>query len=65
MSGLNDAQISEAFDAMKVGDYEKMASYFDTSSPIDGGVFWSGNKESAAAYADSIGGTIMEQTPGV
>ncbi|MCQ2211887.1 MAG: hypothetical protein MJZ34_16520 [Paludibacteraceae bacterium] len=41
-----------------------MASYFDTSSPSDGAVFWSGNKEGAAAYADSIGGTIMEQTSG-
>ena len=63
-SGLNDVQISEAFDAMRAGDYEKMASYFDTSSPVDGAVFWSGNKEGAAAYANGIGGTIMEQTPG-
>ena len=29
-----------------------------------GAVFWSGNKEGAAAYANSIGGTIMEQTLG-
>lgn len=36
----------------------------DTSSPVDGAVFWSGNKASAAIYANSIGGTIMEQTPG-
>ena len=63
-SGLNDVQISEAYNAMKAEDYKKMASYFDTSSPVDGAVFWSGNKEGAAVYADSIGGTIMEQTPG-
>ena len=48
---------------MKVGDYSKMASYFDTSSPVDSAVFWSGNKEGAALYADSVGGTIKEQTP--
>ena len=63
-SGLDDIQISESFEAMKNGNYEKMASYFDTSSPVDGAVFWSGNKEGAAIYADSIGGTIMEQTLG-
>ena len=62
--GLSDTQIAEAFEAMKNGDYAKMAIYFDTSSPVDGAVFWSGNKEGAAAYANSIGGTIMEQTPG-
>ena len=62
--GLNDTQIAEAFEAMRTGDYAKMATYFDTSSPVDGAVFWSGNKEGAAAYANSIGGTIMEQTPG-
>ncbi|WP_075679709.1 T7SS effector LXG polymorphic toxin [Roseburia sp. 831b] len=63
-AGLSDTQIAEAFDAMRNGDYAKMATYFDTSSPVDGAVFWSGNKEGAAAYANSIGGTIMEQTPG-
>lgn len=30
----------------------------------DGAVFWRGNKEGAVAYANSIGGTMMEQTPG-
>jgi hypothetical protein len=54
----------EAYNAMKSGDYTKMASYFDTSSPKDGAVFWSGNKEWAAQYAKSINGTILEQTPG-
>ena len=63
-AGLNSAHIEEAFTAMRTGDYAKMASYFDTSSPVNGAVFWSGNKEGAAAYANSIGGTIMEQTPG-
>lgn len=63
-AGLSDTQIAEAFEAMRKGDYAKMATYFDTSSPVDGAVFWSGNKEGAAAYANSIGGTIMEQTPG-
>lgn len=63
-SGVSDAQIAEAFEAMRTGDYAKMATYFDTSSPVDGAVFWSGNKEGAAAYANSMGGTIMEQTPG-
>ena len=63
-AGLSDTQIAEAFEAMRNGDYAKMATYFDTSSPVDGAVFWSGNKEGAAAYANSIGGTIMEQTPG-
>ena len=62
--GLSNTQIAEAFEAMKNGDYAKMAIYFDTSSPVDGAAFWSGNKEGAAAYANSIGGTIMEQTPG-
>lgn len=27
------------------------------NSPVDGAVFWSGNKEGAATYANSIGGT--------
>lgn len=61
---LSDTQITEAFEAMRKGDYAKMAAYFDTSSPVDAAVFWSGNKEGAATYANSIGGTIMEQTPG-
>ena len=64
IAGLNDTQIEEAFCSMRGGNYTKMASYFDTSSPVDGAVFWSGNKEGAATYANSIGGTIMEQTPG-
>ena len=63
-SGLTRTQIARAYEAMRTGDYEKMASYFDTSSPENGAVFWSGNKEGAAAYANGIGGTIMEQTPG-
>ena len=63
-AGLSDTQIAEAFEVMRNGDYAKMATYFDTSSPVDGAVFWSGNKEGAAAYANTIGGTIMEQTPG-
>ncbi|MDE6662799.1 MAG: hypothetical protein K2K46_05565 [Lachnospiraceae bacterium] len=58
-AGLSDTQIAEAFEAMRNGDYAKMAKYFDTSSPVDGAVFWSGNKEGAATYANSIGGTIM------
>lgn len=49
---------------MRSGDYSKMVAYFDTSSPRDGAVFWSGNKLEAGQYAKSIGGTIMEQTPG-
>lgn len=49
---------------IRSGDYKKMATYFDTSSPDSGAVFWSGNKEGAGQYAQSIGGTIMEQTPG-
>ena len=64
VAGVSDTQIAESFEAMRNGDYAKMATYFDTSSPVDGAVFWSGNKEGAAAYANSIGGTIMEQTPG-
>jgi RHS repeat-associated protein len=63
-SGLSDKDIVEAYNAMKSGDYTKMASYFDTSSPKDGAVFWSKNKEWAAQYAKSINGTILEQTPG-
>lgn len=63
-AGLSNTQIAEAFEAMRAGDYAKMALYFDASSPVDGAVFWSGNKEGAATYATSIGGTIMEQTPG-
>ncbi len=42
----------------------KMASYFDTSSPENGAVFWSGAKDKAAQYVKSINGTILEQTPG-
>ena len=63
-AGLNATQIEEAFCTMRRGDYTKMATYFDTSSPVDGAVFWSGNKEAAASYANSIGGTVLEQTQG-
>lgn len=45
LPGLSNTQITEAYEAMRAGDYTKMASYFDTSSPVDGAVFWSGNKE--------------------
>ena len=41
-----------------------MASYFDTSTPNNGAVFWSGNKTAASTYAENINGTIMEGTPG-
>ncbi len=44
-AGLSDTQIVEAYAAMRSGDYVRMASYFDTSSPVDGAVFWSGNKD--------------------
>ena len=64
IAGLNDSEILQSYDAMKNCNYDKMASYFDFSSPKDGAVFWSGNKEAAADYAKDIGGTIMEQTPG-
>ena len=63
-AGLSNTQISEAYSAMKSGDYSKMASYFNTASPYDGAVFWSGNKIAAGEYAKSIGGTLMEQTAG-
>ena len=63
-SGLSREEVIKSFIAMENGDYKLMASYFDTSSPYNGAVFWSGDKASAAAYAKNIGGTIMEQTPG-
>ncbi|MDR2087763.1 MAG: hypothetical protein LBP73_00215 [Clostridiales Family XIII bacterium] len=63
-NGLTDARISEAYKAMRAGDYKKMASHFDTSSPYNGAVFWSGSKTDAGRYAQSIGGTILEQTQG-
>ena len=47
-AGLNNEQIAEAFEAMRSGDYAKMVTYFDTSSPVDGWAFWSRNKEGAA-----------------
>lgn len=62
--GLNNEQISEAYKAMRSGDYKKMASYFDTSSPVNGAVFWSGDKEAASIYAKEMEGTILEQTAG-
>lgn len=49
---------------MRSGDYKRMFTYFGTSAPVDSAVFWSGNKEDTAADANSIGGTIMEQTFG-
>ncbi|MDR2088484.1 MAG: hypothetical protein LBP73_03910 [Clostridiales Family XIII bacterium] len=63
-NGLNGTLISEAYNAMRAGDYTKMASYFDTSSPHNGAVFWSGDKTEAGGYARSISGTILEQTQG-
>ena len=56
-AGLSDAQIAEAFETMRNGDYAKMATYFDTSSPVDGAVFWSGNKEGVATYVHPNGYT--------
>lgn len=49
---------------MKSGDFDKMASYFDTSSSKNRTVFWSGDKAYAGKYAKSITGTIMEDTIG-
>ena len=63
-AGLNETEIPEAYSALRSGDYTKMASYFDTSSPENGAVFWSRAKDEAAQYAKSINGTILEQTPG-
>jgi hypothetical protein len=37
---------------------------FNTSSPYNGTVFWSGSKADAGRCAQSIGGTISEQTQG-
>jgi hypothetical protein len=64
--GVDDDSIMSAFEAMRSGDYDRMASYFDTSSPPNGAYFWSGDgvKEQAAVIAQANGGTIMEQTPG-
>lgn len=63
-AGLNETQISEASTALRSGDYTKMASYFDTSSPENGAVFWSRAKAEAAQFAKSINGATLEQTPG-
>ena len=63
-AGLNNEQISKAYKAMRSGNYRKMASYFDTSSPVNGAVFWSGDKEAASIYAKKIEGTVLEQTAG-
>lgn len=42
-AGLNDIQIRETYEAMRSGDFTKMATYFDTSSPENCAIFWSGN----------------------
>lgn len=48
MSGvLSGSQLDEAFEAFWKGEYSKMASYFDTSSPTSGSVFWSGDLDGA------------------
>ena len=52
----------EAYKALEEGDFDKMASYFNTFSPKNKAVFWSGDKEAAGIYAKSINGTILEQT---
>ena len=63
-SGLSESDINNAIDAFNNEDYQKMASFFDTSTKKDGAVFWSGNKQGAMDYAANNNRTMLEQTPG-
>jgi hypothetical protein len=60
--GMDSSQTVQAFDALMDGDYVKMASYFDSSTPVDKAFFWSGCKETAAKEAASVGGKTLEMT---
>ena len=64
-AGLSRADARAAYDAFMAGDYNKMASYLDLSTPSNGAVFWSGvSPEVAEEYANSVGGRTLSMTPG-
>ena len=63
-SGLSESDTNKAIDAFNNEDYQKMASYFDTTTKKDGAVFWSGDKSGAMDYAAKNNRTMLEQTPG-
>ena len=54
----------KAFKYLSNGEFDSMAEMLNLSSPAGKAVFWSGNYSAAAEYANSIGGTTLESTPG-
>ncbi|HEX8656603.1 MAG TPA: DUF6531 domain-containing protein, partial [Hymenobacter sp.] len=60
----NSKQAAKAYRHFQNGEFEEMAELLDLSSPDGKAVFWSGDLPEAQRYADKIGGTTMESTPG-
>lgn len=68
---LADAKLAEARDILKQhipqkpGDtWDGFIERLDVNTPKDGAVLWSGNQPAAQKFADSIGGSTLEGTPG-
>lgn len=68
---LADAKLAEAREILKPhiptkpGDtWDGFIERLDVSTPKDGAVLWSGNQPAAQKFAEGIGGTTLEATPG-
>lgn len=68
---LADAKLAEAREILKPhiptkpGEtWDGFIERLDVSTPKDGAVLWSGNQPAAQKFAEGIGGTTLEATPG-
>lgn len=64
MAGLNDKTSAEVIAKFRAKDYVAVAEILPLSSPHNKAVLWSGSLKKAMRFANKIGGTVMEQTPG-
>jgi len=70
-NALADAKLAEARSILKPhipkgpdDSWDGVIDRLDVQAPKDGAVFWSGDQVRAQQYAESIGGTTLEGTPG-
>src|SRR5690606_31178116 len=70
-TALADAKLAEARNILRPhipkgpdDSWDGVIDRLDVQAPKDGAVFWSGNQARAQQYAESIGGTTLEGTPG-
>src|SRR5690606_23453190 len=70
-TALADAKLAEARNILRPhipkgpdDSWDGVIDRLDVQAPKDGAVFWSGNQVRAQNFAESIGGTTLEGTPG-